>query len=98
MNLIGYKGGHVERGFLKKLAIPSVDLEEFGCPKFEHLMASGFDPVEGCGFHVRPSHCAMVECEVLFSWLIKICGTKRDIKSPCNLAVWRAIYCTKGVM
>ena len=63
MGVIGYKGGHVEKDFLQRLGIPSVNLEEFGCPKFEHLTAPDFNPVEGCGFHVRQSHCAMVKCE-----------------------------------
>lgn len=71
MGVIGYKGGHVEKDLLERLGIPSVNLEEFGCPKFERLTASDFNPVEGCGFHVRQSHCAMVECEAFFSWLTK---------------------------
>ena len=63
MGVIGYKGGHVEKDLLQRLGIPSVNLEEFGCPKFEHLMVPDFNPVEGCGFHVRQSHCAMVKCD-----------------------------------
>ena len=74
----------MERDLLKKLDIPSVNLEEFGCPKFEHLTASCFEAVEGCGFHVRPSHCAMAECEVVFLSLTKMCSTKRDITLNIN--------------
>ena len=70
-DVIGYKGGNAERDLLHKLGIPSVNLEDFGCPKFEHLVICGFEPCTGCGSHIRPSHCAMVECDVFFRWVIE---------------------------
>lgn len=86
-HLIAYKGGHIEKDLLDKLAIPSINLEEFGCPKFENLLASGFEPVKGCGYHVRRSHCAMAECEIFFSWVTKMCNTKRGRTFPFNLGM-----------
>ena len=35
--VVGYKGGHVEKDLLKKLNIPSIDLETLGCPKYDKL-------------------------------------------------------------
>lgn len=35
--VVGYKGGHVERHLLQKLNIPSVNLELYGCPRYEVL-------------------------------------------------------------
>ena len=34
---LAYKGGHLERDLLWELRIPSVNLEDFGCPKAEKL-------------------------------------------------------------
>lgn len=35
--MVGYKGGHVERHLLQKLNIPGVNLELYGCLKYEVL-------------------------------------------------------------
>ena len=62
--VVGYKGGHVEKDVLDRLNIPSLNLEDLGCPKFNELYAeySKNDPemnflweaetVE-CGFHIH---------------------------------------------
>ena len=41
-DLVGYKGGHVEKDVLNELNIPCINLEQWGCPKFETLMEKGF--------------------------------------------------------
>ena len=71
LSTIGYKGGHFERDLLRKLNIPSVNLEDFGCPKAEHL----FDKLawlETCGMHIGKDpylHCPKVEVEAFGCWL-----------------------------
>ena len=71
MSTIGYKGGHFERDLLRKLKIPSVNLEDFGCPKAVHL----FDKLvwlETCGRHIGEDpylHCPKVEVEAFACWL-----------------------------
>ena len=34
-SVVAYKGGHVEKDLLNKLNIPFLDLETWGCPKYE---------------------------------------------------------------
>ena len=34
---LAYKGGHLERDLLRELEIPSVNLEDLGCPKADKL-------------------------------------------------------------
>ena len=68
---LAYKGGILERDLLKRLGIPSVNLECFGCPKAEVL----FDALvwlETCGNHTELNayhHCAKVEVEAFGHWL-----------------------------
>ena len=68
---LAYKGGNLERALLKRLRIPSVNLESFGCPKAEAL----FDALvwlETCGNHTELNayhHCAKVEVEAFGHWL-----------------------------
>ena len=68
---LAYKGGNLERSLLKRLGIPSVNLESFGCPKAEAL----FDALvwlETCGNHIELNayhHCAKVEVEAFGNWL-----------------------------
>ena len=48
---IAYKGGHYEKDLLKHIHVPSINLEDFGCPKAEFL----FDQLvwlETCGNHL----------------------------------------------
>ena len=35
--VVAFKGGHVEKDLLNKLNIPCLDLETWGCPKYEQL-------------------------------------------------------------
>ena len=68
---LAYKGGILERDLLKRLGIPSVNLECFGCPTAEAL----FDALvwlETCGNHTKLNayhHCAKVEVEAFGHWL-----------------------------
>ena len=70
---MAYKGGHYEKDFLKSLGIPSVNLEELGCPKAEALIEQMFW-LETCGKHIVSeaySHCPKVEVEAYAQWMEK---------------------------
>ena len=53
LDVVAFKGGHVERDLLTRLPIPFIDLEEYGCPKIEKLVVhKGLDADQiGCGKH-----------------------------------------------
>ena len=68
---IGYKGGHYEKDILKKLGIPSLNLEELGCPKASVLFRN-LVWLETCRNHTtwdNYEHCAKVEVEAYGDWL-----------------------------
>ena len=70
-SIIAYKGGHFEKVLLASLAIPSVNLECFGCPKAGHLMCD-LGWLETCGKHVVKDaylHCPKVEVEAYGCWM-----------------------------
>ena len=70
-SVIGYKGGHVERDVLRRLDIPCVNLDQFGCPKAEELIKH-LIWLETCGNHMTADaclHCAKVEVEAYAYWL-----------------------------
>ena len=54
--MVAYKGGYLEKNLLNELQIPCVNLEDFGCPKVEKLIAMGFDVGLTCGRHAKPTH------------------------------------------
>ena len=68
---IAYKGGIVEKKLLGRLNIPSINLEDLGCPKVSML----FDELkhkETCGHHLEQNayqHCPKVEVEAFGQWL-----------------------------
>ena len=71
--MVAYKGGHIEKELLSKLDIPSVNLEEFGCPKVDELMHLGCgQEVWDCGHHMGTgiAHCSMAECRILQDWIV----------------------------
>ena len=73
-SVLAYKGGHIEWDLLKKLDIPCVNLERFGCPKAEELMKH-LIWLETCGNHMTADaylHCAKVEVEAYAYWLENI--------------------------
>ena len=72
LDVIAYKGGNLERGLLKKLNIPSLNLEEYGCPKASQLPDMGFDPGMSCGCHdMDIGHCPRQETFLFHQWMTK---------------------------
>ena len=70
---IAYKGGRIERDLLNKPNIPSIDLQNYGCPKAEKLV-DNMVWLETCGKHLTSmvyQHCPKVEVEVCGLWLQK---------------------------
>jgi len=72
--LIAYKGGHLEKDLLDKMGLPSVNLEDFGCPKADSLRSSHYPPGKACGFHKEHVcttfiHCPKQETYLFFQWL-----------------------------
>lgn len=71
--LIAYNGGHIEKDFLDKMDLPSLDLEEFGCPKADSLWSSHYPPGKSCGFHKVETfkfiHCPKQETFLFYQWL-----------------------------
>ena len=71
--IIAYKGGHLEKGLLDKMALPSVDLTDFGCPKADSLWSSHYPPRKPCGHHKIDTckfiHCPKEETFLFYNWL-----------------------------
>ena len=76
--LVAYKGGHLEKDLLDKMGLPSINLEEFGCPKADSLYSiTGRDhcypPGKSCGHHktdlFKMVHCPKQETFLFFQWL-----------------------------
>ena len=68
-NLVAYKGGQVEKEILDELEIPSINLECFGCPRYDELPTS---MVRDCGYHVQMNesiHCPIKECVAFANWV-----------------------------
>ena len=69
--LVAYKGGHLEKDLLDKMGLPSINLEEFGCPKADSL----WNQYKGtsCGHHktdlFKMVHCPKEETFLFFQWL-----------------------------
>lgn len=69
--LVAFKGGHVEKDLLQKMGYPYVNLENFGCPKFDFLP---WPEVPDCGYHKKLKkgetvHCPQVECVAFAEWV-----------------------------
>lgn len=73
--LVAFKGGHVERDVLEELEIPYVNLEDFGCPKFDCLEHFLKPVVKDCGYHKKlrnegaTAHCPRIECFFFAEWV-----------------------------
>ena len=65
--LVAHKGG-MEGEWLDTWQIPRLDLERWGCPKFDDLPRLS---VGSCGRHQRPLqlHCPQVECYHFVQWM-----------------------------
>ena len=70
-DLVAFKGGHIERDLLRRLDIPSIDIEEHGCPKYVDMLKAGHKPKRNCGQHAIGSHfhCSTEECHGFFKWI-----------------------------
>ena len=66
---VAYKGGTIEKELLTKMKIPCLNLELFGCPKFDSLLK--LCSVGTCGHHYDPfkHHCPKVECYHFAQWI-----------------------------
>ena len=71
LDAVAFKGGHAERDLLKRLTIPFIDLEEYGCPKVEKLLLHDTlgDNI-GCGQHRGRVHCSMRDCRLFWWWMM----------------------------
>ena len=77
--VVAYKGGHLEKDLLDKMGLPSVNLEEFGCPKADSLYGYPplrdhcYPPGKSCGHHKQDTfkfiHCPKQETFLFFQWL-----------------------------
>ena len=72
-HLVAYKGGVCEKYKLEELGIPCINLEQFGCPKYEHLK-EWYPDVQGtCWRHDKSSnrtyHCVAAEVQTFKSWV-----------------------------
>ena len=71
--LIAYKGGHLEKDLLDKLGLPSINLEELGCPKADSLWSKTENHGACCGHHKKDlfkmEHCPKQETFLFFQWL-----------------------------
>lgn len=70
---VAFKGGTYENAELMRWKIPYLDLETWGCLKYDRLIdyipeSEELNP--GCGFHKDPSrhHCTMRECQAFMRW------------------------------
>lgn len=67
--IVGYKGGHIEKDLLNSMKIPCRNLEDFGCPKMNQLPEP---EIQDCGWHVihKPGmHCPLQETWAFAKWL-----------------------------
>ena len=67
-NILGYKGGQIEKEWLDGLGIPSVNLEIYGCPKFNDLHCEKYDKIS-CGYHIKNLHCPRAEVTAFRDWI-----------------------------
>lgn len=71
---VAYKGGHIEKDILEELKIPYINLEDYGCPKFNELIQIIHLPsLKDCGHHlnITNAHCPRKETAVFARWLIE---------------------------
>lgn len=68
---VAFKGGHVERNFLNALNIPNINIELYGCPKFNEITKTESYNIKSCGRHRDPDkhHCPKVETFYFKKWL-----------------------------
>lgn len=70
--LPAYKEGQCERERLTSLNIPHVDLEQFGCPRYEVIKGRRKYTRAGCRYHrLKRKHCPRSEVLTFKSWLLQ---------------------------
>ena len=70
-NVVAYKGGELERDILKRLGIPSFNLEELNCPKYDALVKL-YGKTFNCNCHlVGDFHCSEDEVYLFMRWYKK---------------------------
>ena len=76
---VGFKGGHFERDLLMECGIPFINIENWGCPKYDDLPKYFKGP--GCGCHADPEHhhCPQSECEAFWTWTRSVIDKQSDI-------------------
>ena len=56
----------MKKDILRELDLAAINLEGYGCPKFELL---NILPIQDCGHHKHAGHCAMVETHAFWRWV-----------------------------
>lgn len=76
-NVVAYKGGRYERQLLSEMNIPSLNLEKFGCPRFEELLTEA-DLEWQCPWHSEileeyrhRCHCVRSEVSAFNRWMLE---------------------------
>lgn len=70
--IIAYKGGIIEKTKLIQLNIPSLNLENFDCPKYDKLYPiykKDCDKFQ-CGYHKPGLHCSKSEVWAFKKWML----------------------------
>ena len=72
-DLVGYKGGNIERDLLNRLGVSCINMEIMACPKYEQLLCKyGVKPTV-CGYHIKRSdvtyHCSGHEVKLFSQFL-----------------------------
>ena len=82
--MVAYKGGHVEKDLLNKSNIPCLDLESWGCPKFEQLQQMIVETLASCGFHLNDNihHCPMTECHAFWVMVSNLGQINKQFPCP----------------
>lgn len=68
--VVAFKGGYCEKNMLIALKIPYLNLEDFGCPKYDYLPET---PIANCGYHIkikRNVHCPVQETYAFKQWIL----------------------------
>ena len=78
--MVAYKGGHVDKDLFHKVNIPCLNLETWGCLKYEQLKQRIVEPLEICGFHLNDNIHHM-ETRLMKSFLNRQRGEKLAVIS-----------------
>jgi hypothetical protein len=70
-DLVGYKGGNIERDLLNMLGVSCINMEIMACPKYEQLLSKYNVEPETCGYHIKRGryHCSRHEVKLFSQFL-----------------------------